>query len=191
MASENNHEKWEEELAERRLLQRHQIALAGKAARNKKVSWIKATADRLRKETAQWHYRKRLEPPDIELAWIIHSQIAWKGPDAAPETLWEDLPETDPARILEAEKEGPDSGCPIPQETVLLLRNVLTELEAFGHDIKHELFSENWTPGSKGSNKGKGSVKKAKWSGFKTKTVLAGKPLCKSRLLSDFFEMKT
>lgn len=182
--------KWESEVAERRMSERHRLALAGKAARNKRAQWIRPLAEELRKEVGRWHYRRRLAgPPDIEVAWIIHSHIAWKGAEASPETLWIDLPETDPARVLEAEKEGPDTSSPMPQETLLLLKHVLEELEEFGHRISSERFSENWKPGARGSTKGRTSVKKPKW-GYSKKTPLAGKALCKSSLLSDFFELK-
>ena len=187
--AENGHIQWETEVAENRLCQRHILSLAGKTARNKKRAWVRPIAEELKQEIGRWHYKKQLEPPDIEVAWIVHSQIAWKGPGATGETLWEDLPETDPVRIMEAEREGPETDCPVPQETILLLKKVLSELEEFGHDIKNMAFSENWEPGAKKDAKTKGGVKKPKW-GYKKKEPLAGKALCKSRLLSDFFELK-
>jgi hypothetical protein len=186
---ETKHSLWEIEVAEERLSQRHTLALAGKAARNKKQAWVRGLAEMLRKEIQRWHYKKRLEPSDIEVAWMIHSQIAWRGPEATEESLWEDLPETDPAAIIEAESEGPETTSEIPPETLLLLRKVLTELEEFGQCIKKERYSENWETGAQRDSKKKGGVKKGKWK-YRKQKPLAGKNLCKSRLLSDFFELR-
>lgn len=181
--------EWETLTVENRLTQRHKLALAGKAARGKKSAWIGELAEKLYKEVAQWRYRKRLEAPSIEVAWIIHSQIAWKGPWADTEDLFDDMAQTDPIRVLKAEAEGPESESPIPQETLLLLGNILREMKNFGKDIQKEEFSKNWAPGAKWATKGKSGVKKRQWR-YKRKKIPGRKTMCSSTLLSDFFELK-
>lgn len=206
MRMPESHYKWEVEVAEQRMSERHQLVIASRAARNKKTGWIRSIAESMRLEICKWHYRPRLEPPDIEIAWIIHSHIAWKGSEASPLDLWDDLADTDPTVVIAAEKEGPDSQSPIPQSTILLLVKVLNELESFGYRIKGAKFSENWQPITT-SNKG-GPQKKLgklissekqdraekpkpeKWQ-YKQKLNRKGSPLGKSSLLTDFFELKT
>ena len=115
------HQNWETGMAEYRLTQRHALELAKTEARRKKRKWMRASAERLKKEIAKWHYRKQVMPDDLEVGWIIHSHLAWKGPETTAEALWEDLPETDPANILEAEKAGRDSDSAVPGDVLLLL----------------------------------------------------------------------
>jgi len=151
---------WEIEAAENRLTQSHHLALRSKDARLKKSDWMKEITAKLRTEISQWKYIPQLAAPDVEVAWIIYSHIAWQNNHSDPNTLFELMPETDPLRILEVEAYGPEADSPIPTETVRLLHNLLIQLEKFGVDIKEATFSQNWICPKRGSTKGKNGMPK-------------------------------
>jgi len=108
----------------------------------------KLKAKELQKELRTWVYKEGTEPPPpLEEAWIIHSQIEWKQENASPETLWEDLPYTDPAVIIFLIEEKEDS--PIPPQSTKKLHWVLAELENLGINLQQEFFSLNWSKNKK------------------------------------------
>lgn len=185
---------WENEIATARLTQRHLLRIKSANSRKKKHRQTQNEIQRLAQAVKQWKYRPSLLPPDIEVGWILHSQVAWKGTEITAEELWEDLPETDPARIIELDAAGPEMESIIPDETVFLLKRILDDLAKHGIDIRKERFSENWKlQGSGGNNKGKSSPKKPKPIKYtKVKPLIpkgSNKGPKKSPLLSDFFEI--
>ena len=143
-------QNWEENTQNQRLKARHIIL--NKKANSQKTKTEKQTLEtqqHLKESIKKWNYLPATEdntikPPNTEIAWMIISQIAWKGTDIEEEELFEDLPETDPMQIINLEKRGPEELSLIPDEKVLLLHNILNELELHGVKIKDKIFSTNW-----------------------------------------------
>jgi hypothetical protein len=108
----------------------------------------KAKAKELQNELSTWVYQGRTEkPPILEEAWILHSHIEWKKTEGSTETLWEDLPYTDPALITFLISEN-EEGI-MPHHTVKKLHDTLIKLEKLGIKIQEEFFSLNWSKNNK------------------------------------------
>jgi hypothetical protein len=187
--------RWEYMVAENRLTARHKLAKESNQARRKKSAEMRKAAQKIEGELERGKYLPRLMPPEIEVAWIVGSRLAWLGPKEPVEGLWEDMADTDPASVLKAEAEGPEAETDIPEETIASLVRILNELESLGHNIKGERFSQNWQAPLKGSNKSKESLARPKEGRIKRTRGKEAKPkppekkwLPKKKRLSSFFE---
>lgn len=192
--------KWEQEAVRARLSARHDLRILRANAQKKQSQ--KQVAQQQKKLCAamkSWTYTGKTTPSDTEIAWLIHSQIAWKGTDFDEEEFWEDLPETDPAHIISLEQKGPEEPSLLPDQTILLLHNVLNELETHGIAIKDQTFSQNWQRKNKkhrGSSRIQEILAKPVKPTPKTEAKLKTKPTPKTKiriptrrsaLLSGFF----
>ena len=173
-------EKWERAVQERRLAANHWVACELERYRRQRAAELRKKEKELRSGIKEkWVYLpkdkdgKSLEPPDIEVGWIIHTQLAWKGRDLEEEELWEDLPETDPSEIVtlcEEAKEAEDLGLNpdgviesvVPDEKVRIFGRVLEEMAAQGMDIRKEAFSLNWARAGKRHKKTGGRIEEIK-----------------------------
>ena len=158
-------ERWERAVHEERSLGNHFIFVQGEKHWEKTKEKMKTIEQSLLEGIEKnWVYMKNSPPPPIELAWIIYSQIGWKGPHhndsleniLEEEELWEDLPEIDPMEICllcqeieNADSEAQEVESLLDIETLFCLRSVLQELAVQGIDIKEETFSKNWTRNKK------------------------------------------
>lgn len=139
-------------------------------------SEIKNRETDLKRELKNWVYKNGTKkPPSIEEAWIIHSQIAWKGPEATPEELWEDMPYTDPALIQFLLEEGEETI--LPSHTLLQLHTSLLQLEQLGIHIRDEFFSLNWEKNKKTHKGGRFLEVRRKLKAYQTSPKERLKPL--------------
>jgi hypothetical protein len=145
--------KWERHWEEKRLWQSSLLEINRLKSNKRRKENLQKKQRELLKAMKKWVYLKKTRPTRVELAWIIYSQLGWKGYELDEEELWEDLPETDPLEIMELceaiDKKReigiyiePESV--IDDETLLSLRTVLNDLAAQGVDIRKEYFSKNW-----------------------------------------------
>jgi hypothetical protein len=150
-------EKWERNLEEDRLWNNSLLESTYLDMLKKRKERLKSKEIELRNAMRSWVYRKKTPPPRIEVAWIIYSQLGWKGYDIDEEELWEDLPETDPLEIMEICEDIDNSNSLgietveplIEEETILSLRVVLNTLAEEGIDIRKNYFSNNWVRAGK------------------------------------------
>jgi hypothetical protein len=139
-------------------------------------SEIKSRETELKTELKKWVYRNGSQkPPSIEEAWIIHSQIAWKGTEATADELWEDMPYTDPALIQFLLEEGEESI--LPNDTLLQLHKSLLQLEQLGIHIREEFFSLNWEKNKKTHKGGRFLEVRRKLKAYQTSPKERLKPL--------------
>jgi uncharacterized protein YkuJ len=149
-------EAWEKESCRLRLLGRHNIALRSYEKKKNNLAELEDIKRELANQMKSWVYLKDGDPPDIEVSWIINSQLSWKGKDINEEELWIDLPEVDPKRVIELEGMGPLSPSEkealqaagveksIPDQALHVLATILGRLKEMGFDITNEEFSKNW-----------------------------------------------
>jgi len=158
-------ERWERAVHEERSLGNHFVLVQSEKHWEKTKERMKTIEQSLLEGIGKnWVYVKNSPPPPIELAWIIYSQIGWKGPhhNESPEPileeeeLWEDLPEIDPMEICllcqeieNTDHETKEVESLLDIETLFCLRSVLQELTLQGIDIKEETFSKNWARNKK------------------------------------------
>jgi len=99
-------------------------------------------------EIKTWVYTRPNETtPPLEEAWIIHSQIEWKGSLATAAELWEDMPFTDPAVIQFMLQNNEESL--IPLKTLESLQASINKLQQIGVPISNQFFSLNWSKNHK------------------------------------------
>jgi hypothetical protein len=145
-------EKWERALEEKRLWNNSLVEIHRLEYLHKRKVKLREKENYLNKAMDTWVYLRKGTPPKIELAWIIYSQLGWKGLDLDEEELWEDLPEIDPIEIMELCTEIDNHrtlNIEVPptlieEETLLSLRVVLNTLAEEGLDIRKYHFSQNW-----------------------------------------------
>jgi len=145
-------ERWERRIEEKRLWQSSLLETNRLSLLNKRKNKLREKEKELLRAMRSWTYLKKTPPPRIELAWIIYSQLGWKGYDIEEEELWEDLPETDPLEIMELCQEIDNHrnlglaaiDTLIEEETLLSLRVVLNALAEENEDIRKSYFSQNW-----------------------------------------------
>jgi hypothetical protein len=145
-------EKWERHIEEQRLWQSSLLETNHLEVLEKRKRKLREKEKELLKGMRSWVYLKKTPPTKIELAWIIYSQLGWKGYDFDEEELWEDLPETDPLEVMELCQEieeqrnlGLEVDEPlIEEETLMSLKVVLITLAEEAVDIRKCYFSQNW-----------------------------------------------
>lgn len=145
-------EKWERQIEEQRLWNNSVLETNRLEYLYKRKLSLKTKERELLNGMRSWIYLKKGRPTKIEIAWIIYSQLGWKGFELDEEELWEDLPETDPIEIMELcqeldnhrslSMESPPTL--IEEETLLSLRIVLNALAEEGVDIRKLYYSQNW-----------------------------------------------
>jgi hypothetical protein len=194
-------ERWERAVQEKRLAANHWVACEMEKFRRQKAAELRRKEKELRAGIlGKWNYVKKgedgkpTEPPDVEIGWIIHTQLAWKGREVEEEELWEDLPETDPTEIVtlcEEAKEAEDLGLDadgviesvVPDEKVRVFGKVLEEMASQGIDIRKETFSLNWVRAGKRHKRTGGRIEEIKSRDKTSKEALLAEEQAKTRLV--------